>query len=75
MGAGALPVTAWAWIRCHCCGPGLRRSFENSIDAVVDRDFVAEFLFITAMIGVHLSRLGRDLPVGDLGVRMGLSAR
>ena len=33
----------------------------NSIDAVSDRDFVAEFLFVTAMIGVHLSRLGEEV--------------
>ncbi|MFN3928159.1 MAG: argininosuccinate lyase [Thermoflexus sp.] len=33
----------------------------NSLDAVSDRDFVAEFLFIAAMIGVHLSRLAEDL--------------
>jgi len=34
---------------------------ENSIDGVSDRDFVAEFLFITAMIGIHLSRLGEEV--------------
>ncbi len=34
---------------------------DNSIDAVADRDFVAEFLFVTAMIGVHLSRLGEEV--------------
>jgi argininosuccinate lyase len=33
----------------------------NSIDAVADRDFVAEFLFATALAGVHLSRLGEEL--------------
>jgi argininosuccinate lyase len=33
----------------------------NSMDAVADRDFVAEFLFVTALIGVHLSRLGEEL--------------
>lgn len=33
----------------------------NSIDAVSDRDFVAEYLFITAMIGVHLSRLAEEI--------------
>jgi argininosuccinate lyase len=33
----------------------------NSIDAVADRDFVAEFLFVTALAGVHLSRLGEEL--------------
>lgn len=34
---------------------------HNSVDAVSDRDFVCEFLFCLAMIGMHLSRLGEDL--------------
>jgi argininosuccinate lyase len=34
---------------------------RNSMDAVSDRDFVAEMLFILAMVGVHLSRLSEDL--------------
>ncbi|MGH3320934.1 MAG: argininosuccinate lyase [Streptosporangiaceae bacterium] len=33
----------------------------NSIDAVSDRDFAAEFLFAAALAGVHLSRLGEEL--------------
>jgi argininosuccinate lyase len=33
----------------------------NSLDAVSDRDFVAELLFGCALIGVHLSRLAEDL--------------
>ena len=33
----------------------------NSLDAVSDRDFVAEFLFCGALIGIHLSRLAEDL--------------
>lgn len=40
---------------------GFARAAGNSIDAVSDRDFVAEFLFVTAMIGVHLSRLGEEV--------------
>jgi argininosuccinate lyase len=36
---------------------------QNSIDAVGDRDFVCEFLFCLAMIGLHLSRLSEDLIV------------
>lgn len=40
---------------------GFRTSFANSMDAVADRDFAAEFLFVTAMIGVHLSRLGEEV--------------
>lgn len=34
---------------------------QNSLDAISDRDFVAEFLFCLAMIGMHLSRLAEDL--------------
>jgi argininosuccinate lyase len=35
--------------------------FDNSLDAVADRDFVADTLFSLAMIGVHLSRIGEEL--------------
>jgi argininosuccinate lyase len=34
---------------------------QNSLDAVSDRDFVCEFLFCLAMIGMHLSRFSEDL--------------
>jgi argininosuccinate lyase len=34
---------------------------RNSMDAVSDRDFAAEFLFDLALIGIHLSRLSEDL--------------
>ncbi|HST31662.1 MAG TPA: argininosuccinate lyase [Chthoniobacterales bacterium] len=34
---------------------------QNSLDAVSDRDFVCEFLFCLAVIGMHLSRLSEDL--------------
>jgi argininosuccinate lyase len=33
----------------------------NSMDAVSDRDFAAEFLFVAALLGVHLSRLGEEV--------------
>ncbi len=33
----------------------------NSVDAVSDRDFAVEFLFVAALIGVHLSRLGEEI--------------
>ena len=39
---------------------GFARPFDNSLDAVSDRDFVAEALFDLALIGVHLSRLGEE---------------
>jgi argininosuccinate lyase len=34
---------------------------QNSMDAVSDRDFVAELLFDLALLGVHLSRLSEDI--------------
>src|SRR5205823_832549 len=40
---------------------GFSRMSQNSLDAVGDRDFVCEFLFCLAMIGMHLSRLSEDL--------------
>jgi argininosuccinate lyase len=39
---------------------GFDSSFANSIDAVSDRDYVAEALFICATIGLHLSRIGEE---------------
>src|SRR2546430_2344468 len=40
---------------------GFARPFENSLDAVSDRDFVAELLFVCALGQVHLSRLGEEV--------------
>lgn len=40
---------------------GFSKVSQNSLDAVGDRDFVAEFLFGLAMIGMHLSRLSEEL--------------
>ncbi|WP_426505840.1 argininosuccinate lyase [Dactylosporangium sp. McL0621] len=40
---------------------GFDHAAPNSIDAVADRDFVAEFLFVAALTGVHLSRLGEEV--------------
>jgi argininosuccinate lyase len=40
---------------------GFASRFENSLDAVSDRDFVAESLFVLALLGVHLSRLGEEI--------------
>lgn len=34
---------------------------QNSMDAVSDRDFIAELLFAISMVGVHLSRLSEDV--------------
>lgn len=40
---------------------GFDGAAPNSMDAVADRDFVAEFLFAAALAGVHLSRLGEEI--------------
>ncbi|WP_419926815.1 argininosuccinate lyase [Candidatus Poriferisocius sp.] len=40
---------------------GFAARFENSIDAVSDRDFAAESLFALTMLAVHLSRLGEEI--------------
>ncbi len=42
---------------------GFARRFENSLDAVSDRDFVAELLFDIALLGVHLSRIGEEIAI------------
>ncbi|HUP44285.1 MAG TPA: argininosuccinate lyase [Thermoanaerobaculia bacterium] len=40
---------------------GFARATANSLDAVSDRDFAAEYLFAAAMLLSHLSRLAEDL--------------
>ena len=42
---------------------GFQAVSPNSIDAVADRDWVAELLFVGATLGMHLSRLAEDLVV------------
>ena len=62
LGSGAIAGSAFPVPR-----EGLRRALgfarvsENSIDAVGDRDFVAEVVFALALMGAHLSRLAEDL--------------
>jgi argininosuccinate lyase len=34
---------------------------RNSMDAIADRDYIAELLFVISLCGVHLSRLSEDL--------------
>ena len=40
---------------------GFDRVTTNSMDAISDRDYIAEFLFAMALVGTHLSRLSEDL--------------
>lgn len=62
LGAGALAGTSLPldpdWVAGEL---GFSARFENSMDAVSDRDFVAEALFDLALLGTHLSRLGEEI--------------
>ena len=64
LGSGALAGTPFAidreWLAQEL---GFRAVSMNSLDAVSDRDFAAEFLFAAALIGVHLSKLAEALIV------------
>ncbi|MBI1377437.1 MAG: argininosuccinate lyase [Frankiales bacterium] len=62
MGAGALAGSSLPLDpQAVAAELGFRGAVPNSIDAVSDRDFVAEFCFVAAMVGVHLSRLGEEI--------------
>jgi argininosuccinate lyase len=62
LGSGALAGTAYPIDReALARALGFNAASENSIDAVSDRDFAAEFLFLAALIGVHLSRMADAL--------------
>ena len=62
LGSGAIAGSAFPVPREHLRRAlGFERVSENSIDAVGDRDFVAEILFALALTGAHLSRLAEDL--------------
>ena len=61
LGAGALAGSSLPLDPAHTAKIlGFDTSFANSIDAVSDRDYVAEALFICATIGLHLSRIGEE---------------
>jgi len=40
---------------------GFDQVSQNSLDAVSDRDFAAEYLFCATMIGIHLSKLAEQM--------------
>ena len=40
---------------------GFAEVSQNSLDAVSDRDFAAEYLFCTTMVGIHLSKLAEQI--------------
>jgi argininosuccinate lyase len=61
LGAGALAGSSLpldpSYAATHM---GFASVFANSLDAVSDRDFVAEILFAISLLGVHLSRIGEE---------------
>ena len=64
LGSGAVAGCAYPISRVLLQGTlGFDAITQNSIDAVSDRDFVAEVLFSAAMIATHLSRLAEDLII------------
>src|SRR2546423_9215210 len=64
LGAGAIAGCAFPVSRVLLQGSlGFNSLSQNSIDAVGDRDFVAELLFAVAMIATHVSRLAEDLII------------
>src|SRR5258705_4294337 len=64
LGSGAVAGCAYPISRILIQGTlGFDALSPNSIDAVSDRDFIAEVLFAATMIGTHLSRLAEDLII------------
>jgi len=62
LGAGALAGTTFPLDRESVARElGMDGVCENSIDAVSDRDFVADFLFACAVAMMHLSRLTEEI--------------
>ncbi len=62
LGSGALSGTAYQVDREALARElGFARPTRNSLDAVSDRDFVLDFLFIAAVLMMHMSRLAEDL--------------
>jgi len=62
LGAAALAGTAYPVDREALAEAlGFDGVSENSLDAVSDRDFAADFLYAGALLGIHLSRLGEQL--------------
>lgn len=71
LGSGALAGTPFPINRLHLMEQLDFGNYNaNSLDAVSDRDFVADALYAMSMIGVHLQPLGRRPdPVQQSGVR------
>lgn len=64
LGSGALAGNPFAVDRTALAAAlGFDSCTPNSLDAVSDRDYVTEFIFICTLVQTHLSRLAEDLIV------------
>lgn len=62
LGAGALAGTTFPIDRHYVAEKlGFERIYDNSLDAVSDRDFIVEFLSNASLIMMHLSRFCEEL--------------
>jgi argininosuccinate lyase len=64
LGAGALAGTSLpidpTWVANRL---GFSQAFQNSLDAVSDRDYFAEYLFALTLLAIHLSSLGEEITL------------
>ena len=64
LGSGALAGTPFAVDRAWIAAAlGFDKPSENSLDAVSDRDFVADMLYAISLCAAHLSRLAEDILI------------
>jgi argininosuccinate lyase len=62
LGSAALAGTSFPIDREYVASQlGFSEISENSLDTVSDRDFILEFLSVSAILMMHLSRLGEEL--------------
>lgn len=62
LGSGALAGTTFPIDRTYVAKElGFANISENSLDGVADRDFAVEFISVSAILMMHLSRLAEDL--------------
>jgi len=64
LGSGALAGSPFAIDRQQIASAlGFDQPSENSLDAVSDRDFVADMLYVISVCAVHLSHLAEDILI------------
>ena len=64
LGSGALAGNPFPVDRQQIAADlGFERASENSLDAVSDRDFVADLLYAISLCAIHLSRLAEDILI------------